>query len=125
MSEILIHVPRKKNRNDAMFYYGQHIATCEIAGRKLVVEAAGEMVAAFTEDGEVFANSYLAKELEARGYGDKALDKLGINGLIRNNNWFRIIWQDGDDEFAIVHTYDDAINTLKNIVNTNSKRVKQ
>jgi hypothetical protein len=113
MSEIKILIPREKNRNDSMFYYGKCIATKEIDGKKYFAESAGEMQACFKENGDSYRNEKLLEEFHVRHFGDKALDKLGENDFIRMNNWLRVIEENGDDDICIVHTYDDAINVLK------------
>lgn len=114
--QVDIHVKRKPYRNDAMFYYGKHIATVSNAKRTLIVESAGEMEAAFSSTGNLYANEKLAKQLVAHGITDKKLGALGMEDLIRMNNWFRIIDADSDEEMGIMHNHDDAIAYAKQIL---------
>jgi hypothetical protein len=110
---ITIHVKRQPHRNEAQFYYGKHILTGEVAGKKIIVESAGEMRATLpNEERLTFSGDDLLRQLNERGYKDRQLEYL----VWDLNNWFRIIDEDGEDDIAIVNTYDDALNTLKNIV---------
>lgn len=111
--KVKIHVKRQPRRNDAMFYYDKHIATVSKGARKLIVEASGEMTAAFTIDGEAYGNEDLAKQLKKRKTTDRGLSTMGSNDLIRLNNWFRIVDEDTNGEIGIVGTYDDAIQFAK------------
>jgi hypothetical protein len=111
--KVKIHTKRLPRRNDAMFYYGKHIATVSNGKRKLIVEASGEMTAAFTMDGEAYGNEDLAKQFKKRGTTDRGLATMGTNDLVFLNNWFRIVDAENDGEIGIVGTYDDAIQFAK------------
>ena len=112
--KIKIHTKRLPRRNDSMFYYGKHIATLTKGDVKLYVESAGEIKAAFKENGECYSNEALDKQLKKRKTTDRGLSTLGLNDLILNNNWVRIINEtSGGDEEGIVCNYDDAIQYAK------------
>ena len=115
--KIKIHTKRLPRRNDSMFYYGKHIATLTKGDVKLYVESAGEMKAAFKENGECYSNEDLAKQLKKRRTTDRGLSAIGVRDLILNNNWLRIINEtSGGDEMGICGTYDDAIEYAKFIL---------
>ena len=119
--KIKIHTKRLPRRNDSMFYYGKHIATLTKEGRKIFVESAGEMQAAFKENGECYLNTDLAKQLKKRKTTDRGLSSIGSNDLIHMNNWFRIKeeGQESNDDEIIAHTYDDAIEIAKQVLDFN------
>jgi hypothetical protein len=107
--KIQIHVKRLPCRNDAMFYYGKHIATLTKGTRKIFIESAGEMQASFKENGVCYKNEMLAKELRTRKITDSKLSDFWEDGKIKLNNWFRIYDELKDSEVGIAGTYDGAI----------------
>jgi len=113
--KVIQHVKRKPYKNDSMFYFGKHIATVTDGIYTIIVESAGEMRAAFSENGKAYQNEDLAKQLSARGYTDKKLNKIGSNDLISLNNWFRIFSDNDPTDLHedIAHNYDDAIALAK------------
>jgi hypothetical protein len=115
--KVKIHVKRLPRRNDAMFYYDQHIATVSKGHREIIVESSGEMQAYFTEKGDCYRNNMLAKELRSRGTTDRGLSTLGANDRIQMNNWFRLVDSEKGGEEEIAHTYDEAIELAKYRIN--------
>lgn len=115
--KVKIHVKRLPRRNEAMFYFRQHIATITKGHRNIFVESAGEMKAYFTENGDCYHNDMLAKELRSRKTTDRGLSTLGSNDQILMNNWFSLYDESKGGEAEIAHTYDDAIAQAKELIN--------
>ncbi len=114
---IQIHVKRLPLRNDAMFYYGKHIATLTKGTRKIFIESAGEMQAYFKENGACYKNEMLAKELHSRKITDSKLSDIWEGDKIKLNNWFRIYDESKDREIGIAGTYDGAIELAMERIN--------
>jgi hypothetical protein len=115
--KIQIHVKRLPLRNDAMFYYGKHIATLTKGTRKIFIESAGEMQASFKENGVCYKNEMLAKELHSRKITDSKLSDIWEGDKIKLNNWFRIYDESKDCEVGIAGTYDGAIELAMERIN--------
>jgi hypothetical protein len=115
--KIQIHIKRLPHRNDAMFYYGKHIATITKGNRKLFVESSGEMEAYFSKRGVCYKNEMLAKELLSRKTTDNRLVILWENDLIMMNNWFRIYDEVNPNDEKIAGTYDGAMELAVKRIN--------
>lgn len=119
--KIQIHVKRLPLRNDAMFYYGKHIATIIKGNRKLFVESSGEMELYFSKRGVCYKNEILAKELLSRKTTDNRLIILWENDLIMLNNWFRIYEAATPNDEKIAGTYDGAMELAIKKINEAQK----
>lgn len=115
--KVKIHIKRLPHRNDAMFYYGKHIATLTKGNRKLFVESAGEMELYFSKRGVCYKNEILAKELLSRKTTDDRLITLWENDLIMLNNWFRIYDEANPNDEKIAGTYDGAMELAIKTIN--------
>lgn len=116
-----IHIPSQENRQEAFWYYGEHIATYTFAdGTQLVLESSGEHMVSFGDkekldtalDGESAVRRAVALDYTDEDINDDS--KITWSA----NSWFAIRklepnTQEGpDDDVAICHTYSDGIQKL-------------
>lgn len=113
--KVKIHVKRQPRRNDAMFYYGKHIATVSKGHRNLFIESSGEMEGRLKDNGKLLLNEGFYRAIKRKKLTDKGLGKL--QDLITMNNWFRITDSETNGEVGIIGTYDDAIQLAKDTLN--------
>ena len=108
------------DRNDSFWYFGDQIATLEYQGKKLSVEARGEIRVQFEKNGDHFKNDRAVEEAINMSFTDKQLAKLNNIDGWHNNNWFAITEIDSEgnigDDIDIAHTYDEAMNVAQEII---------
>ena len=104
--------------DDSFWYYGKHIATISKGAKKLIIEATGELVVQFEEDGEIFEGHFAVTEATKRGYNDSNLQDGHADVIFSSNNWFRIISPDdetGESE-VIASSYSEAIKKAQELI---------
>jgi hypothetical protein len=111
------------NKQESFWYEGDIAHIGLLSGTKIYAEATGEIGVSFTTDqnekGEFDVDVYKGKEASERanefGYDDEDIQDTNKVHW-RNNSWFAIIEVDINgnyiDDLAIVHTYDEAIESL-------------
>lgn len=99
------------NKTDSFWYYDKQIATVELNGKTVSIEARGSISVTFADNDAI-------AEATRRNYDDTHLSHLFDNGgdwLM--NNWFAVteLTSDADvtHEEEIAYTYDEAILTAK------------
>jgi len=101
------------HKQDSFWYHDKQIAEVTFNGRRLTVEATGEIDVRFKENGESFSGKDAVKEAIRRKLGDKGLNKLDAFDGFSMNNWFAIRELDADgnahDDVDIKHDYDSAM----------------
>lgn len=102
-----------KKKEDAFWYYDKQIAEVTFNGRRLSVEATGEIELRFKENGKLFYGKDAVKEAKRLKLNDNGLAKLDAFDGFRLNNWFAIreIEEDNSshDDVDIQHDYDSAM----------------
>lgn len=97
------------NKIDSLWYDGL-IATYK--GFQLI--ATGHITLRFEPNGSHYSDDQVREELEYRNYTDSDIYKLFDDNLISENNWFEVLYPNGDSDMGtVVNTYDDAIKLLK------------
>lgn len=107
--EAFIYQERIPNRIDS-FWYSGHVADVISNGRKIRIEAVGDIAIRFEPEGVIFKNRQAVKEADSRNYTDTDIHALEWHC----NNWFRIadVYDDGLFEIIdIVSEYDEAMET--------------
>jgi len=110
-----------EDKNDSFWYYNDVIAkVVKSDGKTLYAESHGEIRVLFEEDDTWYKNQQAVDKAVDLDLTDENLDKLNEHDGWGNNNWFTIIEVDKDgnccgDDLGICHTYDEAIEMLKEI----------
>lgn len=121
-----IHIPSQENRQEAFWYYGEHIATYTFAdGTQLVLESSGEIEATMKfQSLTQFLYKFHDVKGEAAVRSAVAFDWTDENlsddeqAIFNMNNWLAIrklepnTTEGPDDDVAICHTYSEGIQKL-------------
>ena len=116
-------VTKKKaeDKQDSFWYYDKQIASVELNGRTISVEARGSISISFTPSGKAYGDKDAVKAATRRKYRDTDLQHLEDNGgCWLMNNWFAIVELNENGEPAqdeeVEYTYDAAIEVAKELL---------
>lgn len=112
-------IDKKEKREDSFWYRDDSIAVAQFPnGKKLYVDACGEIRIQFEIDGQVYRNHKAVEQAEYLKLNDKDLNKIALFDGWGNNNWFAIHEVDingecTSDDLGIAGDYDEAMKLLE------------
>jgi hypothetical protein len=106
-----------EDKQDSFWYNGDVAYINLLSGNKMYAEATGEIEFIFDVDGDKFKGQNAVDEAINRNWTDEELNAVDNHIGWIHNNWFVVIKTNanGDvvgDDFAVVHSYDEAIEML-------------
>ena len=106
-----------EEKQDSFWYNGDVAYINLLSGNKMYAEATGEIEFIFDVDGDKFKGQNAVDEAINRNWTDEELNAVDNHDGWIHNNWFVVIKTNanGDvvgDDFAVVHSYDEAIEML-------------